>query len=320
MSAPILSGTIVPLVTPFAADEAFDPEAMRALIRFVLREGADGLMPSALTGEGPLLRTEEILDLWEVVFNAAGAVAVVPAIISTTTRAAMELARRAESMGARAIMAAPILPELYTGRNHQDVFGFYADVAGVTGLPLILFNYPSLTGVDLTPQLVARLSEIASVRYIKESSGDVRRVHAIQRLLGGRIEVICGAPNTALESLALGSRAWITGLMNALPKTAQQLMRAVHALNDLELARRVYYRQLLPLVDELSRVNKPTATIKASLTLRGVPVGVPRRPSLALEESDLDRLKQVMASVLAYEQQTEAEMSARARGDGAKAI
>jgi 4-hydroxy-tetrahydrodipicolinate synthase len=304
-----LTGIIVPLVTPFDPNESFDPAAMGRLIRFVLKQGADALMPTALTGEGPLLEFDETLRIWDTVFEEnAGQVSVVPAVISTTTRRASALARAAEERGARAVMAAPILPELYAGRSHDDVYAFYADLAGATSLPLILFNYPSLTGVDLTPSLVARLAEIDQVKYIKESTGDIRRVHGIQRLLGERIAVICGAPNVALESLALGCRAWITGIMNAAPRSAQQLMRAVE-LSKLNLARRIYYRQILPLVDVMARNNNPTGTIKAGVCARGVEVGVPRRPGSGVGQADRTHLESLMSEIAQVEVEIDAELA-----------
>jgi 4-hydroxy-tetrahydrodipicolinate synthase len=198
-----LTGTIVPLVTPFAVDESFDPQAMGRLIEYVIEQGADALMPTALTGEGPLLEVEETIAIWGSVFEkTAGRLPIVPAVISTTTQKAIKLVRIAEEQGAVAVMVAPILPELYAGRSHDDVCTFYADVAVATSLPIVLFNYPSLTGVDFVPSLVARLVEIDNVRYIKESTGDVKRVHSLQRMMGERLSVICGAPNVALESLA----------------------------------------------------------------------------------------------------------------------
>ncbi len=312
-SAPAeLTGTIVPLVTPFAADESFDAPAMGRLIDHVLDQGADALMPTALTGEGPLLTEVETVAVWDAVFEGAGErLPIIPAVIATTTRRAISLVRAAEERGAAAMMVAPVLPELYAGRAHDDIYAFYADVAAVTSLPLILFNYPSLTGVDFVPPLVMRLTEIPNVRYIKESSGDVRRVHGIQRLVGERLSVICGAPNVALESLALGCRAWITGIMNVVPRSAQQLMRAVSELGNLHLARRIYYNQILPVVDVLARNNNPTGTIKAGVCARGVEVGVPRRPGQGVGPADREYLERLVADIACAETEVAAELTAR---------
>jgi 4-hydroxy-tetrahydrodipicolinate synthase len=311
MKADDLVGTIVPLVTPFGPGEAFDPPAMGRLIDYVLDQGADALMPTALTGEGPLLTAAEMVAVWDAVFaRAGGQLPIVPAVISTTTRQAIELVQAAGERGAAAVMVAPILPELYAGRSHDDVYAFYVEVAGATSLPIILFNYPSLTGVDFVPPLVARLAEIDNVRHIKESSGDTRRVHGIQRLAGDRLSVICGAPNVALESLALGCRVWITGILNVVPRSGQQLLWAVGELGDLDLARRIYYRQILPLVDLMARNNNPTGTIKAGVCARGVDVGAPRRPGHRVDAADREALERLVADIARAEERIAEELDA----------
>jgi 4-hydroxy-tetrahydrodipicolinate synthase len=282
-----IEGIIVPLVTPFDAEDRIDGQAISRLVDFVISEGADYLMPTALTGEGPLLTEAENLEVWDKTFEAAkGRKSVIPAIVSTTTRQAVALAKAAERLGAPAMMAAPIVPELYAGRSEKDVRGFYQDVAAAAALPIILFNYPSLTGVDLTPSFVAKLAEMEAVTYIKESTGDSKRVHAIHRLCGDGITVICGNPNAALESMALGCRAWITGILNVVPRSGRLLMDAIFEKGDLSLARRIYYRQILPLVDTLDRNNNPTGTIKAGLRARGVDAGAPRRPGNDVSTAD----------------------------------
>jgi 4-hydroxy-tetrahydrodipicolinate synthase len=302
-----LTGTIVPLVTPFTPDEEFDPQSMAKLIDYVLQEGADALMATALTGEGPLLSLEETLGVWDFIFaKAGGRIPIVPAIISTTTQRAVRLVRFAQEKGAAAVMAAPILPELYAGRSYDDVYAFYAEIGSSTSLPVILFNYPSLTGIDFTPPLVERLASIKNLRYIKESTGDSRRVHGIHRLMGDRISVICGSPNVALESLVLGCRAWITGTMNIVPRSARQLMRAV--VKDLNLARRIYYRQILPFVDVMSRNFNPTGTIKAGVCARGVNVGAPRKPGSRVSPEDQRLLDKLVKEVDALEEEAEREL------------
>lgn len=299
-----LKGTIVPLVTPFDSRDSIDRLAIARLVDFALSEGADCLMSTALTGEGPLLTPDETIEVWdrtkEVVKDRAP---VIPAIVSTTTREAVRLAKVAHQHGAPAIMVAPVVPELYAGRSEDDVLGFYRDVAEATPLPIILFNYPSLTGVDLTPPFVSRLAEIETVRFIKESTGDTRRVHAIHRLCGDRIAVICGNPNAALESMALGCEIWITGILNVVPKSGRQLMDAIFERRDLQLARDIYYRRILPLVDILFRNNNPTGTIKAGLRARGVDVGVPRRPGSDVSQEDARALS-VLVKAIAEEEQT----------------
>jgi 4-hydroxy-tetrahydrodipicolinate synthase len=207
-----------------------------------------------------------------------------------------------------AALVAPILPELYAGRSQADVFAFHRDVAEASELPLILFNYPSLTGVDLTPEVVSQLAEIETVRYIKESTSDSTRVHAIRRLLGDRVEVICGAPNVALESLALGCRSWITGIHNVVPRSAKRLATLM-SRGDLENGQRVYEQQVLPLVDFMVATANPSGTIKAGIRSRAaLDVGVPRRPGMGLAPAERRALETLCRQIDGVEQ-TEGEGS-----------
>jgi 4-hydroxy-tetrahydrodipicolinate synthase len=306
----VLAGALVPLVTPFRSDESLNLRALSALVEHALASGAQGLVPTALSGEGLLLDEAETLAVWDAVFaSAARRVPVVPAVITTTTRQACRLAKAAEERGAAAILAAPVLPELYSGRSPEDACGFYADVAAASSLPIVLFNYPSLTGIDLVAPLVERLAAIERVRYIKESTGDASRVHDIQRRVGDRVEVVCGAPQTALESFALGCRAWITGLLNVVPRSGRQLMAAVHERRDLALARRIYARQVLPVFDVLRRSANPTGTLKAGLRLQGFDVGAPRRPGRDLDTEAREALARHVRELDALEREADRDLS-----------
>jgi 4-hydroxy-tetrahydrodipicolinate synthase len=297
-----LKGLIVPLVTPFDRDEQVDGSRLSELVEFMLAEDPDYLMATALSGEGPLLNIAETLLIWEeVLAAAAGRVGIIPTIITTRTKTAIRLAKAAHAMGVPALMIAPVVPELYAGRSESDVFQFYADVAAATPLPLILFNYPSLTGIDLTPSFVAKLATIKNISYIKESTGDTRRVHAIQRLCGPGFKVICGNPDAALESLALGCDTWITGIMNVAPGPAKKMMDAVLLHGDFARARAIYFDQLLPIVDIIAASSNPMGTIKAGLRARGLDMGLPRKPGTDLAVEHQSDLKKYIKHINAIE-------------------
>lgn len=278
---------IVPVVTPFNEEEAIDHARLGAIVDHMIEGGADFVMGTALTGEGPLLAPRECQEAWATIAaRADGRAGFVPAVITYRTSVAIELVRAAADLGADAVMVTPIVPELYAGRSEADVFGFYDDIAAAVPVPLVLFNYPSLTGVDITPAFASRLCAIDAIRAIKESTGDSKRVHAIHRLCGDRLKVICGNPNAALESMALGCDTWVTGIMNAAPRSARRMMRLVVDQGDLPSARDLYYRHLLPLVDLMVRTSNPTGTIKAAMRARGIDAGVPRRPGRDVPADD----------------------------------
>jgi len=291
-------GIVVPLVTPFDSDGRFAPQAMRDLVDRVVGNGASGVMPTGLTGEGPLLKTSETLTVWESTFACvASRVPVLPAIFTTTTRQAVELASHAESFGAAGILAAPILPELYSGRSLDDVERFYKSICKHITCPLILFNYPTFTGFDLTPESVQRLAAIEQVTYVKESSADSKRVHGIKRLCGERVEVICGAPQVALECFALGCRSWITGLLNVIPALGCELLCACGAKSNLAKARRIYFDLVLPLAELLEVTLNPMGVIKAALRAQGIEVGAPRPPGASLSSKHNGPLQAVLNEI-----------------------
>jgi len=297
-----LAGMIVPVVTPFAADEQVDHLALATTVDHMIGAGADFVMGTALTGEGPLLTPDEMTAVWATIATrTAGRAGFVPAIITHRTPTAIALVRAAADLGADAVMVVPVMPELYAGRSESDVRGFYEEVAAAVSMPLVLFNYPSLTGIDFTPAFVRALTAIDSIRCIKESTGDSRRVHAIHRLCGDRIRVICGNPSAALESIALGCDTWITGIMNAAPRSAHRMMRLILDGRDLTAARDIYYRHLLPLVDLMMRNSNPTGTIKAAMRARGLPVGVPRKPGTDVSPADMSELQKWASLVTADE-------------------
>ncbi len=305
-------GTIVPLVTPFDDGDAVDENALDRLIGFVEQAGVNGVMATALTGEGPLLTVDETLAVWCVVAGSIGGrLPFIPTVVTTRTADAVYLAEQASLLGADALMTAPILPELYAGRSHADVIGYYEAISRSTDLPVILFNYPSLTGVDLTPALVERLSQIDGVGFVKESTGIASRVHAIHRRTGNRVDVICGAPTTALESFALGATRWITGIMNVVPRSAVQLHEAAIGLADFPIARDIYYRQVLPISDVIEETNNPTGTIKAGLRIRGVPVSVPRAPGSDLTTGQIGHLEAVISEIAEREDETDRLLETR---------
>ena len=212
---PELRGMIVPLVTPFDSAGSIDAGALISVAEHARSHGAAGLMLTALTGEGPLLSAGETVTVWKTVMNRyRQQMPIVPAIFSMTTAEAIRLGSIAADLGADAVMVAAIMPELYGRRAERHVLRFFESFCSAVKIPVVLFNYPSLAGYDLTPELVERLAAIDRIRYIKESTSDSRRVSAILYRCEGRIDVICGAPDVALESLALGSKAWITAITN----------------------------------------------------------------------------------------------------------
>lgn len=291
-------GVVVPLVTPFDEDGDVDEQALRRLVKWHLDRGVKALMPTALSGEGLLLDESEIVRVWEIVREEIDGrdASFLPAIIVLTTCRARRLARRAEELKASALLAAPVLPELYAGRATEELVGFYREIGEATETPIILFDYPAIIGARLDSVVLERLLNIESVAFLKASSPDAGSLQEQVREFGDRVGILCGTPSSILNCLSLGCRGWITGVLNVVPETGIELMESFRA-NDLERTRAAYFDTILPLARMIQSTRKPLGVMKAGLSIRGIPVSVPRAPGLPLtDQSGLRRILQKAVS------------------------
>jgi 4-hydroxy-tetrahydrodipicolinate synthase len=202
----------------------------------------------------------------------------------------VQYCRQAEKLGAAGVLlAAPY----YSLPTADELFEHFRAVSDSIGIPIMLYNYPGRTGVDMTPDLVQRLAELEGVQYVKESTGDVTRVSQIIRRCGERITVFCGCDTLALESFVLGAAGWVGGVANVLPRAHAELHELAVTQGDYPAARRLYYR-LLPALALAEGEGKYTQFCKAGCGLAGHPAGPPRRPLLPATPEELARLREAL--------------------------
>ena len=169
-----------------------------------------------------------------------------------------------------------IVPPFYSTPSEDELFQHYREIAEAISIPIMLYNNPATANVDMTPPLVARLSEIENVAYIKESTLDVTRVRDIVRLCGERMGVFCGI--MGYESFHNGAIGWVAVGANLMPGAFAEMYRRCVEEVDLEAARALYSR-ILPVI-ELVGAHRYVAATKAALALMGLAVGPPRPPRL----------------------------------------
>ncbi len=197
-------GIFPALVTPMTADEEVDYNTLAGFVDYLITEGGvQGLIPLGSTGEFYALSADERSEVLKTTIQtAAGRVPVVAGANAGSTRDVVRYCRQAEELGAAGVLLGA--PYYSLPRNEELLEHFHA-VNDAIGIPIMLYNYPGRTGVDMTPDLVQRLAELPRVQYIKESSGDITRTSEIIRCLGDRITVFCGCDTIALESFLLGA-------------------------------------------------------------------------------------------------------------------
>lgn len=279
-------GTYTVLITPFSADgDALDIPALKHLVNWQIEQGIHGLIALGSTGEFLSLTPEEREQVIETcVQEAAGRVPVLIGTGAEWTRDAIYYARQAQRMGADGIM---VIPPFYSAPTEDELFEHYRCIANATALPIMLYNNPATANVDLLPDIVARLSRIDNVRYIKESTLEVTRVRDIIELCGERMTVFAGI--LGYESFWLGAQGWVAVCSNLLPRSSARLFELVADARD-QSAALALYRKMLPIIRWVGG-HRYVAASKAALGMMGLPVGVPRAPRLPLPQAQLAALR-----------------------------
>ncbi|WP_219838499.1 dihydrodipicolinate synthase family protein [Paenibacillus sp. R14(2021)] len=276
-------GVYVAIVTPFTSTFEVDYKRLAELCDWLIQQGVHGLVPTGSLGEYATMSNEERAKVVETVIAAsAGRVPVVVGSASPSTGQAVAWVRHAKETGAAGVMALP--PINYKPLEHEVIAHYEA--LSTVGLPIIAYNNPHDYKVDLTPDLLARLSQIENVVAVKEFSGDIRRVHEI--LEKTNLEVMIGVDDLAMEGPLFGATGWISGVPNALPKEGVELFKLARE-GKLKEAKELY-RHLLPLF-HYDASPQLVQSIKYMMELAGFPVGPTRPPRLPLPAADYEAIK-----------------------------
>jgi len=286
-------GIFAALVSPMTDGEELDERRLAEMVEFLVGDaGIHGVIPLGSTGEYYALSAEERERVVRITLEvAAGRVPVVVGTNAGSTRDAIGFSRQAEQMGADGVMlAAPY----YSLPTDDELFEHFRMIAESIGLPIMLYNYPGRTGVDMRPELIERLAQLDRIRYVKESSGEVNRMSEIIRRCGEQITVFCGCDTGALEAFVLGVTGWVGGVVNCLAREHVELYELAVVQGDFPAARRLYYR-MLPVLTLMEQSGKYTQFVKAACALAGQPVGPPRRPLLSPNDAEMNTLRDVFS-------------------------
>jgi 4-hydroxy-tetrahydrodipicolinate synthase len=260
-----LSGLAVALATPFTATGEVDLSAFRKLVRHVAGGGADTLIPLGTTGEASTLLEAERDALITACLEESKGRPVVVGTGSNATRQAAALTKRAQELGAAGAL---VVTPYYNKPNPDGLVAHYAAIAAAApGLPLIAYNVPGRTGLNVTPQVLARLWENPQVVAVKESSGSLPQIAEVARTLPPGKTLLCGDDNLALAAIAVGATGLVSVLGNVLPRETAMMIAAARRGNTLEALR--LFQQLLPLMDALFLESNPIP-LKAALKLLGL--------------------------------------------------
>jgi dihydrodipicolinate synthase/N-acetylneuraminate lyase len=282
-------GILPAVTTPFDASGGVDREGLRANIRALLDAGVHGIVGTGTMGEAGSLSTQERREvIAAIVATVDGRVPVVAGVSAATPAQAIGYAADAAAEGVAVLMCLP--PLGYRG-DEREIEAFYAAVAEAGGLPLMAYNNPEASGVDMPPALIARIGEsVENVVAVKECSGDARRIPAL--LNETDLEILVGGDDWALEGFCAGATGWVSGVADVAPAECVALYEHCRA-GELEAAREVYSR-LLPLA-RFDMRPKLVQFFKAAMDEVGLAGGPTRPPRLALTDVEREELGAALA-------------------------
>jgi 4-hydroxy-tetrahydrodipicolinate synthase len=259
----MFGGSIVAIVTPFKNGKV-DEKALCKLIEWHISGGTNGIVPCGTTGESATLEYEEHYRVIEITVKAVNKrVPVIAGTGANSTDETIMITRKAKKLGAdAALLVAPY----YNKPTQEGLYRHYKSVADAVKMPVVLYNVPGRTAVNILPSTVARLAEIGNVVAIKEATGDMKQVSEVIRLCGDSIAVISGDDFTTFPLLALGGKGVISVTANIAPREVSDMCR-LWKEGNLEEARVLHYR-LEPLNQAMFIETNPIPA-KTALALMG---------------------------------------------------
>ncbi len=286
-----IKGAITAIITPFK-DGLFDEKAYEGLIDWQIREGIHGLVPCGTTGEASTLDYEEHYRVIEVAVKAVNKrVPVIAGTGSNSTVETIEITKKAKELGADAAL---IVTPYYNKPTQEGLYRHYKAVAEAVDIPIVLYNVPGRTSVNMLPSTVARLAEVKNIVAIKEATGDMKQVSEIIRLCGDRLSVISGDDFTTLTLLALGGKGVISVSSNVAPGLVAEMLNAWDK-GDIKRARDIHYR-LEPLNAAMFIETNPIPA-KTALAMMGKISEELRMPLCEISKANRDKLEGVLKAM-----------------------
>lgn len=288
----IFSGSGVALITPFTEDGEVNYDILEKLIEFHISNETDAIISCGTTGEAATLSNDEYQDV--VDFTVKKVNKRIPVIVGTganNTKTAIEKSKFAESAGADGLL---IVTPYYNKTTQKGLIEHFSVIASSVKSPIVLYNIPGRTGLNMLPETVYELSKIENICGIKEASGDISQVAKIAALCGNRFSIYAGNDSEILPVLSLGGKGVISTMANIIPKETHNIVKYFTDGNISESQNLQF--KYMNLIKYLFIETNPIP-IKAAINLMGFNAGCPRLPLIPIESSNLELLSEEMAKL-----------------------
>lgn len=293
-----LNGILVPIVTPFDANNQLNEAALERLVECFIEAGVGGIVACGTTGEYYALSAQERRRVLEIVARTGrGRTTLIAGVNSMSPAEAISRIREAEELGYEALMLSPA-PYSLPGQN--EVVAYFKEVAAATELPIVMYNFPARIGIQIELESVYELAKVKNIVGIKESSGNFSRVVAMVNANLPDFQVVCGCDDQAADFLFWGVRSWISGGANVFPAEQVQMLKAAEQ-GDWDTVRRMM-AAMLPAIAAMESGNY-NQKAKLGCERHGIDVGSVRLPLLPVDAQERDDF---LAQINAYQVEQEA--------------
>ncbi|NYE57061.1 4-hydroxy-tetrahydrodipicolinate synthase [Carboxydothermus ferrireducens] len=273
------------MVTPFDRDGKVNLEQAQKLASFLVENGSDGIVVAGTTGESPTLSFEEKVDLFKAVVEAVGGkAAVIAGTGSNATEASIKLTKAAEKVGVDGVM---LVAPYYNKPSQKGLVEHFQAIAGATSLPVMIYNIPGRTGVNILPKTMAKIAELENVVAIKEAAGSVDQATELIRILPERVKVFSGDDSLTLPILAVGGYGVVSVASHLVGLKIKEMIDQF-LLGNVAVAARLH-QELYPLIKALFITTNPVP-VKTALNLMGHKVGGFRLPLVDMTEEEKEEL------------------------------
>lgn len=287
------SGVFPAVTTQFREDFSLDIDATARVMEGLIRDGVSGLVICGTVGENCSLEKGEKIAVMEAAKAVArGRVPVVSGIAEFASGFAIDMAKEAARIGLDGVM---VMPALVYSSKPPETAAHFRSVAKATDLPVMVYNNPPIYKNDVTPEILASLSDCETIVYFKESSGDTRRFTDLRNMVGDRFVLFAGLDDVVVESIMVGAVGWVSGLSNAFPREGETLFRLARAGRFAEAMS--LYRWFMPLLHLDARPDL-VQCIKLCEHIMGRGTHRTRPPRLALNTRETAEIEAMMKRAL----------------------
>ncbi|WP_042353775.1 4-hydroxy-tetrahydrodipicolinate synthase [Bacillus rubiinfantis] len=291
-----LRGAYPVLITPMTQEQEIDWGGVKNNVNYFVNQGVAGIVINGSTGEFVSLSKEEKFQMVEVVMKEVnGRIPVVVGTAAETTKETIENTKQAQAYGADCAL---IINPFYMKPKEEEIYFHFKQVADAVDIPIMLYNNPFTSGVDMSTELMLRIGkDCENVTRIKESSGDIRKARDLARQAKGNFEVFCGAEELVMESYFVGATGWISVAGNIVPKHVTDMFNYFQN-GEVEKAWEINDK-ILPLCAFLEGSGKYVQIVKRAMDLLEQAGGPARHPRLGLTPEEDQKLKDILASLSA---------------------